>query len=101
VVPAPKATVTTTGTTQGVITLKEPIVVQSGPLAGAAQRVEALQSLGPMDGFYEPFHAADKRLCDFSLSGVPAAVNPVYRTCTVDQNIVACPDPLHQGGATP
>jgi len=93
-----------TGTTEGVMTVHEPVSL-TGPLAGIATRVDAQQLIGTQPAWLEPFIAQDERICTFLATGLVTPVNPRYNTvCTVDDstiytyngvaftgNIVGCP----------
>jgi hypothetical protein len=94
-----------TATTEGVMTLQEPLSIKTGPLAGRANRVAATSFIGPQPAWLEPFVVNDTRICSFLATGVVEPVDPKYNsTCVADGtttyvynhvrftgNIVSCP----------
>jgi len=94
-----------TATTEGVMTLQEPLFFESGPIAGVATRVQVINFIGPQPAWLEPFVVNDTRICNFLATGVVQPVDPKYNsTCVADGtttytyngvtftgNIVSCP----------
>jgi len=94
-----------TATTEGIITLQEPLFFSSGPLANVANRVAVTSFIGSQPAWLEPFAVSDARTCSFLATGVVHAVDPQYNgSCVADGdtpyhyngvdftgNIVSCP----------
>jgi len=95
-----------TATSEGIITLQEPLLFSSGPLAnGIASRVAVTSFIGSQPAWLEPFSVSDARTCSFLKDGVVRPVDPMYNsTCVADGgttytyngvsftgNIVSCP----------
>jgi hypothetical protein len=85
---AKKAVVT--GTTEGVMTLREPLSFLTGPLANtAASRVDVIQFLSPQPAWLEPFQVNDARSCAFLNDGKIRPVDSFYNNnCVVNGNQV-------------
>jgi hypothetical protein len=76
-----------TATTEGIMTLQEPLFFNTGPLASVATRVAVAKFIGQHPAWLEPFSVNDARICSFLATGVVQPVNPIYNTvCTVDGN---------------
>ena len=97
-----------TGESQGEITVLEPLGISTGPLAGLATRVNAVQFIGPQAAWFEPFQVSDARQCTYlnptnttpttfpvnALYNDHCAVNSsqsiTYNGVTFNGNIVGC-----------
>jgi len=76
-----------TAESQGVMTLREPLFISTGSLAGFANRVQVVQFIGSQASWLEPFEVNDARTCDFLSTGVPQTVDPLYNDhCVVNSS---------------
>ena len=74
-----------TATTEGVMTVQEPLNFDSGPLAGLATRVQAIKFIGAQPAWLEPFSVNDQRICAFLADGVVRPVDTKYNSlCVAD-----------------
>jgi len=78
-----------TAESQGEITVLEPLNISTGPLAGVATRVNAVQFIGRQAAWFEPFQVADVRQCNYlnptNTTPTTFPVNPLYNDhCAVN-----------------
>ena len=73
------------------LTVLEPVVVPTGPLANVSFQVNAVQFIGPQAGWFEPFQVQDARTCSYlnPANTTPATfpVNALYNDhCAVNSS---------------